>query len=146
MSVARSIVLTLVLSVLAAAIGVFGGVRYVESRAHPRPGLHEVLHERLHLSPDQERRIQVLERDHDIKRQAIEAEMRAANAALAQAYQDSHAYSPQVQAAIDRFHRAMDSLQRETMMHVIAMRAVLTPDQAAQFDDMVVKSLTADGT
>jgi Spy/CpxP family protein refolding chaperone len=74
----------------------------------------------------------------------MEAEMRAANAELAQAYQESHDYSPKVQAAIDRFHQAMDAMQRETMIHVISMRAVLTPEQAAQFDDMVVKSLTAD--
>ncbi|MCI3132805.1 Spy/CpxP family protein refolding chaperone [Phenylobacterium aquaticum] len=146
MSLARSIILTLVLSILAAAVGVWGGVKYVASRAHPRPGLDEMLHQRVHLTAEQERRIEGLERDHAGKRRAMEAEMRAANAALAQSYQESHAYSPKVQAAIDRFHWAMDAMQKETMIHVIAMRAVLTPDQAAQFDDMVVKSLTADGS
>ena len=39
----------------------------------------------------------------------------------------------------------MDALQTETMQHVIAMRSVLTPAQAAQFDDTVVKSLTTEG-
>jgi Spy/CpxP family protein refolding chaperone len=146
MSIARSIVLTLVLSAVAATIGVWGGVRYVESRAHPRPGLHEMLHERLHLTPDQQRRIEGLEQDHVARRKAMEAEMRAANAELAQAYRESHAFSPKAQAAIDRLHRAMGAMQRETMIHVVAMRAVLTPDQAAQFDDMVVGSLTADGS
>lgn len=146
MSIARSIVLTLVLSVLAAAFGVWGGVRYVESRAHPRPGLHEMLHEQLHLSPDQQRRIEGLERDHAVKRRAIEAEMRAANAELAAAYQQSHTLSPTARAAIDRFHKAMDAMQTETMVHVIAMRAVLTPQQAAQFDDLVVRSLTPEGS
>lgn len=146
MSIARSIILTLVLSVLAAAVGVWGGVKYVESRGHPRPGLDEMLHQRVHLSPDQDRRIEGLERDHAVKRRALEAEMRAANAELAKAYQESHALSPNVQAAIDRFHKAMDAMQTETMVHVIAMRAVLTPDQAAQFDDIVVKSLTAEGS
>ncbi len=146
MSIARSIVLTLVLSAVAATIGVWGGVRYVESRAHPRPGLHEMLHERLHLTPDQQRRIEGLEQDHAARRKAMEAEMRAANAELAQAYRESHAFSPKAQAAIDRLHRAMGAMQRETMIHVVAMRAVLTPDQAAQFDDMVVGSLTADGS
>jgi hypothetical protein len=68
--------------------------------------------------------------------------MRAANAALAQAYQESHAYTPKVQAAIDRFHVALDALQKETLLHVIAMRQVLTADQTAGFDDTVVRSLT----
>jgi hypothetical protein len=103
-----------------------------------------VLHNRLHLTADQHRRIEVLERSYALKRQVLEAEMRAADLELAQAYQASHTYTPRVQAAIDRFHRAMDGLQTETMLHVIAMRGVLTPAQAAQFDDTVVSSLTAE--
>lgn len=145
MGLYRSILLTLVLAAIAAAVGVWGGVAYVQSRMPHPPSLHDTLHRRLHLNPDQSARIESLERDHAVKRRALEAEMRAANAELAQAYQQAHAYSPQVQAAIDRFHRAMDALQRESMMHVIAMRSVLTPAQASQFDDTVVKSLTAEG-
>ncbi len=145
MSVLRSIVLTLVLSTLAGALGVWGGARYVAAHRRPAPSLHQMLHDRLRLSADQEQRIDGLERDDTAKRQALEAEMRAANAELAQAYRESHAYSPKVQQAIERFHRAMDALQTETMLHVFAMRGVLSPVQAAQFDDTVVKSLTADG-
>jgi Spy/CpxP family protein refolding chaperone len=140
----RSLALTMVLSALAAALGVWGGAQYVQSRLHPAPGLHETLHHKLRLTPDQQRRLEVLEHDHAAKRTSLEAEMRAANAELAQAYQEGHAYTPKVQAAIDRFHRAMDALQTETMLHVLAMRQILTPDQTAQFDETVVKSLTAE--
>jgi len=140
----RSLALTLVLSALAAALGVWGGAQYVQSRLRPAEGLHETLHHRLRLAPDQQRRLEVLERGHAAKRTSLEAEMRAANAELAQAYQEGHAYTPKVQAAIDRFHRAMDALQTETMLHVLAMRQILTPDQTAQFDATVVKSLTAE--
>ena len=70
--------------------------------------------------------------------------MRAANAQLAQAFQQNHAYTPEVQAAIDRFHRAMGELQKETIVHTLAMRSVLTPDQAIRFDETVVRSLTQD--
>jgi len=145
MSVARVIVLTLILAVLAAGAGVIGGAAYVRARLGSAASLHETLHRRLHLTADQDRRIEGLERDHAARRKALEAEMRAANAELAQAYQDSHAFTPRVQTAIDHFHHAMDALQTETMQHVIAMRSVLTPAQAAQFDDTVVKSLTAEG-
>jgi Spy/CpxP family protein refolding chaperone len=146
MSVLRSIVLILLLAAAAAALGVWGGATYIQSRVAHTAALHELLHKQLHLTPDQTRRIEVLERGHAAKRKALEAEMRAANAELAQAYQESHVYSPKVQAAIDRFHMAMDALQKETMIHVIAMRSVLTPDQAAQFDHTVVKALTAEGS
>jgi hypothetical protein len=37
----------------------------------------------------------------------------------------------------------MGDLQKETLEHIFAMRAVLRPDQAAKFDDAVVKALTA---
>ena len=142
MNLLRSLVLTLVLATLAAALGVWGGSHYVLARARHAPSLHEILHEKLHLTASQQRRIEGLERDHAARRQALEAEMRAANTELAQAYQESHAYTPKVQAAIDRFHHAMDALQTETMQHVIAMRQVLTPDQTGRFDDTVVRSLT----
>ena len=142
MSLIRSVILTLVLSSLAAALGVWGGAQYVAAQMRHGPSLHQMLHDKLHLTPDQQHRIERLERDHAAKRQSLEAEMRAANAQLAQAYQEGHAYTPKVQAAIDRFHRAMDALQTETMLHVIAMRQVLTPEQTGRFDDTVVRSLT----
>ena len=146
MPLARTILLTLVLSLVAAVLGVWGGARYVEGHVHHQPGLHDILHKRLALSGAQQAKLEVLEKDHAAKRVAFEAEMQAANVELAQAYQESHAYTPKVQAAIDRFHHAMDALQKETMIHVIAMRGLLTPSQASQFDDSVVKSLTASGS
>ena len=142
MSVARSIVLTLILSVVGAALGAWGAAQYVTHRMSGPTPLHELMHRKLGLSVEQEGRIAGLERDYAARRHALEAEMRAANAALAQAFQVQHAYTPEVQAAIDRFHVAMGALQKETVVHTLAMREVLTPAQAAQFDDTVVKSLT----
>ena len=144
MNLVRSLLLTLVLSVVGAAVGAWGGAEYVMHRAHAAPSLHDVVHEKLHLTPQQKVRMERLERDHATRRHAVEAEMRAANADLAQAFQEQHAYTPPVQAAIDRFHHAMGGLQKETIIHVLAMRSVLTPEQTAQFDQTVVKSLTED--
>ena len=144
MSVTRSILLTLVLSVMGAAVGAWGGAEYVMHRAPAAQSLHDVVHEKLHLTAEQKGRMEGLERDHATRRHAFEAEMRAANADLAQAFQEQHAYTPQVQAAIDRFHHAMGGLQKETIVHVLAMRSVLTPEQTAQFDQTVVQSLTED--
>ena len=146
MSLWRSLALTLVLAILAAAIGVWGGARYGLARSHRPPALHEMLHDTLHLTAEQQGRIEGLERDHAARRRALEAEMRVANADLAEAYEAAHAYTPGVQAAIDRLHRAMGALQTETMVHVIAMRAVLRPDQTGRFDDTIVRSLTDQGS
>ncbi len=142
MSLVRSLILTFVLSVIGASLGAWGGASFVIHRMERPTPLHQLVHEKLRLSGEQKSRITGMERDHAARAKALETEMRAANAELAQAYQEQHAYTPQVQAAIDRFHRAMSALQKETIVHVLAMRAVLTPQQTIQFDETVVKSLT----
>ena len=142
MSFARGLLVTVVLSVVAAFAGAWGGASFIVSRMHTEPPLHEMVHKELNLTADQERRIAGLERDFAVRRQALEAEMRAANADLARAIGQEHAYSPRVQQAVDRFHRAMGELQKQTIFHVLAMRQVLSPEQAVRFDDTVVKALT----
>jgi Spy/CpxP family protein refolding chaperone len=142
MSFAKGLLLTIILSVAAAFGGAWAGAQYVMSRAHGSPPLHDMVHERLNLTAGQQRRIGGLERDFAIRRQTLEAEMRAANADLARAIAQEHAYSPAVQQAVDRFHRAMGDLQKQSILHILAMRQVLTSEQAARFDDTVVKALT----
>lgn len=104
--------------------------------------VHALLHEKLTLDAAQEQRIHALEAAFAIRREALEAEMRADNARLAQAIAAEHGYGPQVGQAVDRTHHVMGALQKETLQHIFAMRAVLRPDQAAQFDAAVVKALT----
>jgi Spy/CpxP family protein refolding chaperone len=144
-SLARSIALTLVLSLVLGGLGAWGGAEYVLHRMRPPTPLHELLHEELGLTADQQQRIGGLEHSHAQRRAALQAEMHAANIDLAKAIRAHDAYTPEVQAAVDRFHHAMGELQKETILHVLAMRAVLTPTQAAKFDDTVAKSLTEDG-
>jgi hypothetical protein len=141
-NLARTVLLTVVLAAAAAGLGAWGGVRYAVSGVHTTSSIDEVLHHRLHLTADQTKRIEGLEREFAARRVSLDAEMRAANAQLAEAYSKGHAYTPQVQAAIDRFHRAMGELQKASISHVIAMRAVLRPDQTTLFDDTVVTALT----
>lgn len=144
MSLARSLVLTIFLSALAAGAGAFGGATYVMARMRHTPPLHQLIHDKLGLTAEQKQRIAGLEQTYAVRRKALESEMRAANADLARAIQRSHAYSPEVQQAIDRFHQAMGELQKESILHVLAMRQVLTPKQAGVFDDTVSKALTED--
>lgn len=107
--------------------------------------VHALLHRKLTLDAAQEQRIHTLEADFARRRAAMEAEMRADNARLAQAIAAEHGYGPKVGEAVDRSHHVMGMLQKETLKHIFAMRAVLRPDQAAQFDAAVVKLLTDSG-
>lgn len=139
--VSRGLILTLVLTLVAAIGGTWIGARYIYEQRH-QPSLHEFVHEELRLTTAQKQRLEVIEQDFAVRRRAREAELRAANAELARAIQARHEYSPQVQAAVERFHDAMGELQKETILHVLAMRTVLTPDQAVQFDQRIGEALT----
>ncbi len=95
---------------------------------HADGQIHAILHERLTLDAAQEQRLDRLEQAFAVRRGALEAEMRADNARLAQAIAAEHGYGAQVAAAVDRSHDAMGRLQKETLKHVFAMRGVLRPD------------------
>lgn len=104
--------------------------------------LHSLLHDGLKLDPQQQRRIREIERQYELRRQALELELRSDNASLASAIEAEHGYGPQVAGAVDASHRAMGELQKVTLEHIFAMRGVLRPDQAAKFDAAVTKALT----
>ena len=113
----------------------------------PPPGpaeseLHTVLHQNLGLDNSQTRRIDALEREFETRRGLLEADLRADNASLAAAIRLEHGYGPHVAGAIDASHHAMGQLQKATLEHIFAMRAVLRPDQAARYDAAIERALT----
>ncbi len=128
----------------AAVAGVFVGRMLVDTPRANETELHALLHSEAKLSAVQERKLHLIEARFSARREALELEMRAANIRLAQAIEAEHGYGPRVTKAIDETHEVMGELQKETMVHTLAMRAVLTPEQAAKFDDTVVQSLTQD--
>ncbi|MCR5872776.1 periplasmic heavy metal sensor [Phenylobacterium sp. J426] len=139
--VSRGLLLTLLLTTLAGALGALCTVHYLQSKRTPA-SLHEFVHKEIRLTDDQETQLARLEQDFAVRRKVREAELRAANAELAAAIQARHEYSPEVQASVERFHHAMGELQKETIVHVLAMRQVLTPEQARKFDARVAEALT----
>jgi Spy/CpxP family protein refolding chaperone len=139
----RGFIITAILALVAGFAGVGLGKMVFDREERP-PTLHEVIHNELHLTPTQTRQIEAMETDFRVRRQALEMEMRAANAELAAAIREEHGYGPRVTAAVERFHRAMGQLQTEMIQHVFAMRDVLTPAQKETFDNTVVSALTAE--
>lgn len=134
-------VLIAVLTALVAGLGGWIGVRIGLHQAHAKAGLDEAVHRELHLTQAQDRLIEVLEGGYGAQRRVLEAEMRAANADLANAIATEHAYGPRAQHAVQRFHQAMGALQEDTIKHVLAMRAVMTPQQARRFDILINNAL-----
>lgn len=129
---------------LAAIGGVVAGRLIVDPPMPPENELHALLHNGLDLDADQHAKLKVLEKQFAIRKQALELEMRADNAKLAAAIESEHGYGTEVAAAVDQSHIVMGELQKETLEHIFAMRALLKPDQMAKFDAAVVKALTTD--
>lgn len=138
----RNLLLTVVLAVLAAGGGAWLSARYVISQQADAPSLHDTVHKRLDLTPEQGRQLDAIEARYALERAGLEREVRTANRELAAAIGDGHKESPEVEAAIDHLHMAMGALQKATIAHVFDMRAVLTPAQAKAFDAEVVSALT----
>ena len=132
-----------VIAFLAGIAGVLVGRALIPARTQSSE-LHHVLHHQLQLDAGQEARIEGIEQQFAVRRRALELELRAANARLADAIQAEHGNGPKVAAAVDASHVAMGELQKATLAHIFAMRQILHPDQADQFDRAVVKALTAD--
>ena len=102
------------------------------------------MHGQLDLDAGQKQALEEIERRFAARRNAIEAEMRADNALLAEAIAVEKGAGPRVDAAVDRSHEAMGRLQKETLVSpVFAMRRLLRSDQA-RIDRAVVKALTED--
>jgi Spy/CpxP family protein refolding chaperone len=110
---------------------------------HQGSELHQLMHERLDLSAQQKQAIDRLEADFADKRRNLDERLRASNAELARAIETEHQIGPKVTGAVDASHMAMGDLQKATLAHVFAMRAVLTPDQQVIFDREIARALTS---
>nr|WP_194954612.1 periplasmic heavy metal sensor [Sphingopyxis solisilvae] len=140
----RRLLLVGLIAFAAAIAGVFVGRLVSDAPQANETELHSLLHDQLDLTPAQDAKIDRIEADFTRRRRALELEMRASNVRLAEAIKAEQGYGPRVTEAIDHTHDVMGTLQKETLVHLFAMRAVLDRDQAKMFDESVVKALTAD--
>lgn len=143
-ALSRAVLGMLVVTILAGAAGGWIGVRYGLREAHASASLDALLHHELNLSSEQQQQLATLEMSFNARRKVLEEQMRAANRELARAMLTEHRYGPAAKQAIEHFHAAMKQLQEETVQHVLAMRAVLTPQQAQQFDRAIARALDSD--
>ncbi|USI79261.1 MULTISPECIES: periplasmic heavy metal sensor [unclassified Sphingopyxis] len=141
---ARRLFIVGLIAFAAAIAGVFVGRIVSDPPKASETELHALLHSELDLTPVQEAKLEQIETKFAERRRTLETEMRAANIRLAQAIEAEHGYGPRVTEAIDHTHDVMGTLQKETLQHLFAMRAILDDNQARMFDKSVVKALTAD--
>lgn len=144
MTLVRRAVIIAVIAFLAAIAGVLIGRALLPAPSQTGAELHGLLHDKLTLDAQQHAKLDALEATFSVRRKALELELRADNARLAEAIENEHGFGPRVAAAVDACHMTMGKLQKATLEHVFAMRSLLKRDQTAVFDQAVVKALTAD--
>jgi len=140
----RTFVAMLLVTVLAAGAAGWAGVRYGLHQSEQSESLDAVLHRDLALTADQDRQLEALEANFSHQRIRLQGEIQSANRDLARAITKNHVYDQNASDAINRLHTAMRTLQEETVQHVLAMRAILTPAQTKVFDKTIDHALGAD--
>ena len=142
----RNLVLMALIAFLAGALGAGLGAVGVASVVRGRPpaeaaGLHAMVHEVLELTAEQDRALHEIEARFAVRRRELEAQLAEANRGLAAAIEANPSYALEVGEAVDRIHAAMGELQTATVAHIYEMRAILTDEQAAVFDDRIARAL-----
>jgi len=141
----RRAFLVALIAFCAGLAGAWVGRTFIPAPSPPRAELHDFLHNGLDLDDGQRARLEGLESGFAVQKRDLEGQLRANNAELASAIDREHGAGPEVTAAVDRSHHVMGELQKATLAHIFAMRALMRPDQAAKFDAAVTRALTADG-
>lgn len=141
----RHALLVALIAFCAGLAGAWVGRTFVSVPAPPRAELHDFLHNQLDLDAGQRAQLETLESAFAVQKRTLEGQLRANNTELARAIDREHGEGPEVTAAVDRSHHVMGELQKATLAHIFAMRALMRPDQAAKFDAAVTRALTAEG-
>ncbi len=141
----RQALLVALIAFCAGLAGAWVGRTFIPMPAPPPAQLHDFIHNHLNLDANQRAKLKALEAGFTSEKRTLEARLRANNTALAAAIDSEHGQGPQVAAAVDRSHHAMGELQKSTLAHIFAMRAVMRPDQAGKFDTVIKRALTAEG-
>ncbi len=144
MTAAKTAIAVVVLTVVALGAGIWIGDGLHKAPSQDAADVHKILHHELGLSADQEKKIEALESKFALDRKTLDVQMHAANLELAGALESERVYGDAAKTAVSHFHQAMAKLQELTIVHILDMRAVLTPEQAVKFDKTVRQALSAD--
>lgn len=143
----RNLIITIVVALVAGGIGGFMGARnLVESEEQSLPlrqTVAEIVRRDLHLTSNQAQEIQAIETRYFDRRTNLRRDVSDANRELADALMSDMAFGREAQEASNHVEQGLGELQRATIMYVLEVRDVLTPEQQMVYDRRVREALTA---
>jgi hypothetical protein len=146
MSWRRQLLVAVLLPAVAGFVGVWVGSRSVQSESAPTAPLRMAVDELtrrglMGLTAAQKNRIDEVELRYSERRVSLRSRIAAANSQLADALAQEATLGPKVEKSIADLKTVVGDLQRETVAYVLELRAVLTAEQQAVFDEKVVAAL-----
>lgn len=146
----RNLAITVVVAMLAGAAGGWMGARNAldsDPQTLPlRQTVSEIVRRDLKLTPDQSREIQAIENKYYDKRVSLRMQVAGANRELADALMTDMAFGREAQQASNQLEQGLGELQRATILYVLEVRDVLSPEQQMVYDRKVREVLTATAT
>lgn len=143
----RNLIITVVVALLAGGIGGWMGAQNVldsDAQSLPlRQTVHEIVRRDLKLTPSQSAEVQAIEDKYYDRRTTLREQVADANRELADALMADMAFGREAQQASNHVEQGLGQLQRATILYVLQVRDVLTPEQQMIYDRKVREVLTA---
>jgi hypothetical protein len=142
-----NLLITLAVAAIAGFVGAWAGAEGMH-RPRERPSLltqsvQEMVDHGLQLSPAQRKEIDAVDARYTKRRNGLRVQIGGANVELAKAMAEEMAFGPKAQTAIDHLQSSVGDLQSSTVLYILEIRDVLTPQQRVLYDRKVVEALTA---
>jgi nickel and cobalt resistance protein CnrR len=136
-----------VVALLAGGVGGWLGARSFfendEQTLPLRQTVSEIVRNDLKLTDNQNKEIQAIEGRYYDRRSRLRVQVSDANRELADALMADMAFGREAQQASTHVEQGLGELQRATIMYVLEVRDVLTPEQQTVYDRRVREVLTA---
>ena len=143
----RNLAVTVLVALLAGGIGGWLGAQTaIDNDAQTLPlrqTVLQIVRRDLNLTPEQSKDILAIEQKYDQRRTDLRQQVAEANRELADALMADMAFGRQAQQATTHVEQGLGQLQRATVVYVLEVRDVLTPEQQMIYDRKVRELLTA---
>jgi len=143
----RNLLVTVVVALIAGGAGGWLGARSLfendEQTLPLRQTVSEIVRNDLKLSSDQNKKVQDIESRYYDRRSKLRDQVSGANRELADALMADMAFGREAQQASNHVEQGLGELQRATIMYVLEVRDVLSPEQQMIYDRRVREVLTA---
>jgi hypothetical protein len=138
----RNLAITVVLAFAAAYVGARLGSRAGPTRPTLlRESVYQMVHNDLKLTPAQSAAIGKIDADYEHRRNALRANISTGDAELAEALATEMALGSSAQTALGHIQGSLGEMQKDSVVYVLDVRAVLNPEQQMRLDRKIFESL-----